>query len=45
VGGGGGVGELDVIAVFELKIAQAEGGEDQLAGETEIVDGLGPIGR
>ena len=40
MGGGGGIGQVDVIAVFELEIAKAEGGEDQLAGEAQIVDGF-----
>ena len=45
MGGGGGVGELDVVAVFQLEVAEAEGGEHQLAGETEVVDRLWPIVR
>ncbi len=39
VGAGGGVAEIDIAALVEAEVAEAEGGEDQLAGEAQQVDG------
>jgi len=44
VGLGGGVAEVEGSALVEPEVAKAEGGEHQLAGEAQQVEGLGSVG-